>query len=144
MLREPASAWRSMSRVMSSQMPVLNPPGSISTTCTPSRATSIRSASVSASSACLAPVYQPASGELTRPAIDDTLTMRPRPLARMTGSGEPGQAHRGEDHRLEQVAGLVVGDVLDGAGERVAGVVDQPEEVGPELGDDRRRTARRR
>ena len=75
-----------MSRAMSSQMPVLKPPGSISTTATPSRATSTRSASVRASSACFAPVYQPASGELTSPAIDETLTMRPPPRARMDGS----------------------------------------------------------
>jgi hypothetical protein len=76
----------SMSRSMSSQMLVRKPPGSTSATWMPSPATSIRSASVTASSACFAPWYQPVSGDVTRPMIDEMLTMRPRPALRMSGS----------------------------------------------------------
>jgi hypothetical protein len=66
-------------------MPVPNAPGSTSTTRTPSGSTSIRSASVTASSACLLAEYQPNSGSDTRPATELTLTMRPSPRSRIRG-----------------------------------------------------------
>jgi hypothetical protein len=45
------------------------------------------------------------------------------------GQHELGQAHGGDDHGLEELAGLVVVDVLDGAGDAVAGVVHEPVQV---------------
>ena len=63
--REPA--WLSTSRSSSSQIPVLKPPGSTRITLTPDDATSIRVASVSASSACFDAWYQPVSGVVNRP-----------------------------------------------------------------------------
>ncbi len=67
-------------------MPVPKPPGSMRTTRTPNCATSIRSASDSASRPCLLAAYQPVSGADTRPAMEETLTIRPSPRARMPGS----------------------------------------------------------
>jgi hypothetical protein len=68
------------------QMPVPKPPGSTRTTLTPKPPTSWRSASESASSACFDAQYQPVSGVVTRPAMDETLTIRPVPRSRMPGS----------------------------------------------------------
>ncbi len=66
-------------------MSVPNMPGSTSTTRTPSASTSIRSASVTASRACLLAQYQPISGVDIRPATELMLTIRPSPRARMAG-----------------------------------------------------------
>ena len=59
--------------------------------------------------------------------------MRPRPALRMPGQGEPCEAHRRDHHRLDQVTCFVVGDVFDGAGHAVAGVVDEPVQVGADV-----------
>src|SRR5437763_1791593 len=67
-------------------MPVPKLPGSTSDTAMPSRPTSIRNASVIASSACFPAQYQPMSGNETRPASEDMLTMRPSPRDRMPGT----------------------------------------------------------
>jgi hypothetical protein len=67
------------------QMPVPKPPGSTRITFTPKPPTSWRSASERASSACFDAQYQPVSGVTTRPAMDETLTMRPVPRSRMPG-----------------------------------------------------------
>jgi hypothetical protein len=68
-------------------IPVLKMPGSTSETATPNDATSTRSTSESASSPNFEAWYQPLSGmTAARPAIDETITMRPRPRRRMPGS----------------------------------------------------------
>jgi hypothetical protein len=67
-------------------MPVPKPPGSTRITLMPKPPTSWRSASDNASSACFDALYQPVIGVTTRPAMEETLTIRPVPRSRMPGS----------------------------------------------------------
>lgn len=60
-------------------------PGSMIETCTPCGASSMRIASLSASTAYLLAWYQPPRGSLTCPATEAMLMIRPEPAARMCG-----------------------------------------------------------
>ncbi len=66
-------------------MPVLKLPGSTRITLIPPLATSTRSESDRVSRACLAAWYQPMSGNVVRPPIEETLTILPSPRSRMWG-----------------------------------------------------------
>ncbi len=61
-------------------------PGSMITTSMPNGRSSMRSASLSPSTAYLVAWYQPPSGSDPRPPIDEMLTIRPERWARMCGS----------------------------------------------------------
>ena len=70
-------------------MPVRKNPGSTMTTFTPNPATSIRSTSDRASRANFDAWYQPFSGMMAaRPAIEETITMRPSPRSRIAGRAQ--------------------------------------------------------
>jgi len=60
-------------------------PGSTMTTLTPNPATSKRRASDNASTAYFVAWYAPPPGNTSRPPMDEMLTMRPLPRARMVG-----------------------------------------------------------
>lgn len=62
------------------------PPGSMTTTSMPKGLSSIRRASLSASTAYLVAWYQPPSGVVNRPPMEETLTTVPDPWLRMCGS----------------------------------------------------------
>ena len=75
---------------MRSLKPVRYGPGLSSVTSTPCAASSARMALPIASSACLVIEYGPNAGPDTTPAIDDTMMIRPAPLATMRGNDAAG------------------------------------------------------
>ena len=64
------------------------------------------------------------------------LTIRPRPLLAEVGQRQPGQPHGRVERQLERVGPGLGGQLVEGAGRRAAGVVD--EDVEPAAAIDRR------
>ena len=100
-------------------------PGSITITSTPKPRTSKRRASESASTACLVAWYAPPPGNVSRPPIEDTLTILPQRWARIPGSTSWHMRTRPNTLVSNWRAELVHRDRLHGARLAVAGVVDE-------------------
>ena len=88
-------------------------PGCTTTTWMPNGASSMRSESLSPSTANFVAWYQAPIGSPNRPPIEDTLTMRPPPLRAHVRKHQLGQPGEREDVDLQLAPGLVHRHLLE-------------------------------